>query len=206
MSQIQNLLTLFRAKKWAIFSKLTFSKFVKKLLSYSLISIRQNYNFDMLATIWHEIVSWFLTISQDFWWFAQHDHWFRLTCPRELLSPTHTFPRHTLVSDTHMYQTHTCTQHTLAPDTHMHPSTLAPDTHLHPTHTCTRHTLAPDTHMHPTHTCIRHTLAPDTHFKIFQKSSKISKFLVNLTHFSPYYLNVSQKFHRKFWDHIGGFN
>ena len=32
---------------------------------YSLISIRQNYNFDMLATIWHEIVSWFLTISQD---------------------------------------------------------------------------------------------------------------------------------------------
>ena len=37
----------------------------KGLYIYSLISIRQNYNFDMLATIWHEIVSWFLTISQD---------------------------------------------------------------------------------------------------------------------------------------------
>ena len=36
-----------------------------KLHVYSLISIRQNYNFDMLANIWHEIVSWFLMISQD---------------------------------------------------------------------------------------------------------------------------------------------
>ena len=35
------------------------------LWSYSLICIRQNYNFDMLAAIWLEIVSWFLTISQD---------------------------------------------------------------------------------------------------------------------------------------------
>jgi hypothetical protein len=34
-------------------------------LIYSLISIRQNYNSDMLANIWHEIVGWFLTISQD---------------------------------------------------------------------------------------------------------------------------------------------
>ena len=32
-------------------------------LIYSLISIRQNYNFVMLANIWHEIVSWFLKIS-----------------------------------------------------------------------------------------------------------------------------------------------
>ena len=40
--------------------------FPQIFLSYSLISIRQNYNFDMLASIWHEIVSWFLTISQDF--------------------------------------------------------------------------------------------------------------------------------------------
>ena len=32
--------------------------------SYSLISIRQNYNFDMLAMIWHEIVCWFLKIYQ----------------------------------------------------------------------------------------------------------------------------------------------
>ena len=34
---------------------------------YSLISIRQNYNFDMLAMIWHEIVCWFLKIYQA--WF-----------------------------------------------------------------------------------------------------------------------------------------
>ena len=32
---------------------------------YSLISIRQNYNFDMSATIWHELVSWYLTNSQN---------------------------------------------------------------------------------------------------------------------------------------------
>ena len=35
------------------------------LARYSLISIRQNYNFDMLAMIWHEIVYWFLKIYQD---------------------------------------------------------------------------------------------------------------------------------------------
>ena len=29
-------------------------------IRYSLIFIRQNYNFDMLATTWHEIVCWFL--------------------------------------------------------------------------------------------------------------------------------------------------
>ena len=29
---------------------------------YSLITIRQGYNFDMSATIWHEIVSWFSRI------------------------------------------------------------------------------------------------------------------------------------------------
>ena len=40
---------------------------------YDSIAIRQNYNFYMLPTIWHEIVSWFLTISQDFPGFAQHD-------------------------------------------------------------------------------------------------------------------------------------
>ena len=45
-----------------------------KLKPYSLISIRKNYNFDILATIWLEIVSWYLEISQDLWWFAQHDH------------------------------------------------------------------------------------------------------------------------------------
>ena len=37
----------------------------KLYMWYSLMSIRQNYNFDMSATIWHEIVSWFLTIFQD---------------------------------------------------------------------------------------------------------------------------------------------
>ena len=36
-----------------------------KLKSYSLISIRQNYNFDILATIWNEFISWFMMISQD---------------------------------------------------------------------------------------------------------------------------------------------
>ena len=40
---------------------------IKKIcIVYSLISIRQNYYFDVLGTVWHEIVSWFLTISQDF--------------------------------------------------------------------------------------------------------------------------------------------
>ena len=33
--------------------------------SYSSIAIKQNYNFDMLATIWHEIAYWILRISQD---------------------------------------------------------------------------------------------------------------------------------------------
>ena len=49
-----------------------FHEFTKKIntLFYSLISIRQNYNFDMLATIWHEIASWFLTIYQDLRWFS----------------------------------------------------------------------------------------------------------------------------------------
>ena len=35
------------------------------LTFYSLISFRQNYNFDMLAMIWYEIVSWFLKIYKD---------------------------------------------------------------------------------------------------------------------------------------------
>ena len=48
--------------------------FANSSLVYSLISIRENYDFDMFATIWHEIVRWFLMISQDLLWFAQHDH------------------------------------------------------------------------------------------------------------------------------------
>ena len=37
----------------------------RNFFRYSLISIRQNYNFDMLAMIWHKIVCWFLKIYQD---------------------------------------------------------------------------------------------------------------------------------------------
>ena len=39
--------------------------FDRILVDYTLISIRQNYNFDMLAMTWHEIVCWFLKIYQD---------------------------------------------------------------------------------------------------------------------------------------------
>ena len=45
-----------------------------RLLLYSLISIRQNYNYDMIAMIWHEIVGWFLTIYQDLKRFATEEH------------------------------------------------------------------------------------------------------------------------------------
>ena len=38
---------------------------------YSLISIRQNYYFDMFSMIWHEIVCWLLKIYQDLRWFAE---------------------------------------------------------------------------------------------------------------------------------------
>ena len=41
---------------------------------YNFMSIRQNYNFDVLANVWLEIVSWFLEISQDLQWLMQHDH------------------------------------------------------------------------------------------------------------------------------------
>ena len=53
-----------------------FTKTLKKCLRslvYSLISIRQNYNFDMLAMIWHEIVCWFLKIYQDLKRFAAQE-------------------------------------------------------------------------------------------------------------------------------------
>ena len=45
-----------------------------KVASYSLLSIKQNYNFDMLAMIWHEIVCWFLKIYQDLKSFAAQEH------------------------------------------------------------------------------------------------------------------------------------
>ena len=41
-------------------------------VKYSLISIRQNYYFDMFSIIWHEIVCWFLKIYQDLRRFAAH--------------------------------------------------------------------------------------------------------------------------------------
>ena len=41
---------------------------------YSLISIRQNYNFETLNLIWHEIVCWFLKIYQDLKSFAAQEH------------------------------------------------------------------------------------------------------------------------------------
>ena len=45
--------------------KLTFwTNLALKNIWYSFTSIRQNYNFDKLATIWREIVSWFLMFSQ----------------------------------------------------------------------------------------------------------------------------------------------
>ena len=46
----------------------------RTVLCYSLISIRQNYNFDMLAMIWHEIVCWFLKIYQDLKRFSAQEH------------------------------------------------------------------------------------------------------------------------------------
>ena len=42
--------------------------------SYSLISIRQNYHFHILAIIWHEIVCWFLKVYQDLKRFAAQEH------------------------------------------------------------------------------------------------------------------------------------
>ena len=41
---------------------------------YSFKSIRQSYNFDMLAMIWHEIVCWFLKIYQDLKRFAAQEN------------------------------------------------------------------------------------------------------------------------------------
>ena len=44
----------------------------QQLTLYSLlISIRQNYYFDMFSMIWHEIVCWLLKIYQDLQWFAE---------------------------------------------------------------------------------------------------------------------------------------
>ena len=64
--------------KIKIISKNQFTKHVVTLQYivhiYSLISIRQNYNFDMLAMIWHKIVCWFLTNYQDLKRFATQEH------------------------------------------------------------------------------------------------------------------------------------
>ena len=45
-------------------------------MQYILISIRQNYNFNMLAMIWHGIFCWFLKIYQDLKRFAAQEHRF----------------------------------------------------------------------------------------------------------------------------------
>ena len=62
--------------------KVCFDQSESFFLSCSLISIRQNYNFDMLAMIWHEIVSWFLKIYKD---------WKRLAAQEPLIFSTFTF-------------------------------------------------------------------------------------------------------------------
>ena len=38
------------------------------------INVQLNYNFDMLAMIWHEIVCWFLKVYQDLKIFATQEH------------------------------------------------------------------------------------------------------------------------------------
>ena len=58
---------------------------------YSIISIRQNYNFDMLAMICHEIVCWFLKIYQDLKKFPAQEqriwHW-HLDVQNNFMFPT----------------------------------------------------------------------------------------------------------------------
>ena len=48
------------------------AKMIKLL--YTLISISQNYNVNMLAIIWHEIVCWFLKIYHDLKGFVTQEH------------------------------------------------------------------------------------------------------------------------------------
>ena len=56
------------------FSKKCLCKYSNISCYSSIISIRQNYNFDMSAMIWHEIVCWFLKIYQDLKRFAAQEH------------------------------------------------------------------------------------------------------------------------------------
>ena len=50
---------------WEIWRVKSETKGSQNLQLTLILSIRQNYNFNMLAAIWHDIVSWFLTTSQD---------------------------------------------------------------------------------------------------------------------------------------------
>ena len=59
--------------KWLL-KLATFQNSRRNLDWYSLLFIRQNYNFDMSAMIWHEIVSWFLKIYQDLKRFETQEH------------------------------------------------------------------------------------------------------------------------------------
>ena len=60
---------------------------------HSLISIRQNNNFDMLVMIWHEIICWFLKTYQDLKRFVAQEHRivFVLTfrCAKQFYVPNH---------------------------------------------------------------------------------------------------------------------
>ena len=49
------------SKDWDDFTPINY---LTNFCSYSLISIKQKYNFDMLAMIWNEIVSWFLKFTK----------------------------------------------------------------------------------------------------------------------------------------------
>ena len=73
----------FHVTQWMVLAKLfqiVGPIFVPRILQllgltfYSLISIRQNYKFDILAMFWHEIVCWFLKICQDLKRFAAQEH------------------------------------------------------------------------------------------------------------------------------------
>ena len=63
-------------KIWKGLRRRTIELFLFWLLfwPYSLISIRQNYNFYKLAMIWHDIVCWFLKIYRDLKRFVTQEH------------------------------------------------------------------------------------------------------------------------------------
>ena len=56
---------------WSVVSFLPIDQNFHRTGIYSLISIRQNYHFDMFSMILHEIICWLLKIYQDLRWFAE---------------------------------------------------------------------------------------------------------------------------------------